>query len=292
MGGTFYGTSDHGTGPGFGGAAVRAALPQPCRRDAGGHPDGGHPDARQAAAGGRAVDLGEHGGHRLPDAGGRGLPDCPGAQRVYGAGVSCPAAGDAAARRALCADGSAPRRHRPAGAVRSIHPGRGPGAVPLPHMGAAAKGTAILRAGAAHPRGRPGRCRPAAGAGRVSGRVPGRAVRPGAAGSGCRAGISAGAAGPAAARPCCRGDPRLPPRPAGAGKQRRILPLPASGRGWAVADRPFRQRCGGVLRHPQPPVSHRGHHACRTPGRAAALGGPRPGTAVHHRGRLRLRVPF
>ena len=31
--------------------------------------DGGHPDARQAAAGGRAVGLGEHGGHRLPDAG-------------------------------------------------------------------------------------------------------------------------------------------------------------------------------------------------------------------------------
>ena len=53
--------------------------------------------------------------------------------------------------------------------VRFIHPGRGPGAVPLPHMGAAAKGTAVLRAGAAHPRGCPGRCRPAAGAGRISG---------------------------------------------------------------------------------------------------------------------------
>ena len=47
--------------------------------------------------------------------------------------------GGAAARCALCAGGSAPRRHRPAGAVRFIHPGRGPGAVPLPHMGAAAK---------------------------------------------------------------------------------------------------------------------------------------------------------
>ena len=57
---------------------------------------------------------------------------------------------------------------------------------------------------------------------------------------------------------------------------------PAGGRGWAVADGPFRQRCGGVLRHPQPPVPHRGHHARRTPGRAAALGSPRPGTAVHH----------
>ena len=282
MGGTFYGTSDHGTGPGFGGAAVRAALPQPCRRDAGGHPDGGHPDARQAAAGGGAVGLGEYGGHRLSDAGSRGLPDRPGAQRLHGAGVSCPAAGGAAARRALCAGGSAPRRNRPAGAVRFIYPGRGPGAVPLPHMGTAAKGTALFRAGAAHPRGCPGRRCSAAGAGRVSGRVPGRAVRPGAAGGGRRTGISAGAAGTAAARPCRRGDPRLPPRPAGAGKQRRALPLPAGGRGRAVPDGSFRQRCSGVLRHPQPPVPHRGHHARRTPGRAAALGSPRPGAAVHH----------
>ena len=77
---------------------------------------------------------------------------------------------------------------------------------------------------------------------------------------------------------------RLPatPRPAGAGKQRRALPLPAGGRGRPVADGSFRQRCGGVLRYPQPPVPHRGHHARRTPGRAAALGSPRPGTAVHH----------
>ena len=282
MGGTFYGTSDHGTGPGFGGAAVRAALPQPCRRDAGGHPDGGHPDARQAAAGGGAVGLGEYGGHRLPDAGSRGLPDRPGAQRLHGAGVSCPAAGGAAARRALCTGSSAPRRCCPAGAVRFIYPRRGPGAVPLPHMGTAAKGTALFRAGAAHPRGCPGRCRAAAGTGRVSGRVPGRAVRPGAAGGGCRTGISAGAAGTAAARPCRRGDSRLPPRPAGAGKQRRALPLPAGRRGRPVADGPFRQRCGGVLRHPQPPVPHRGHHARRTPGRTAALGSPRPGTAIHH----------
>ena len=70
------------------------------------------------------------------------------------------------------------------------------------------------------------------------------------------------------------------------------VPLPAGGRGRAVPCRPFCQRCGGVLRHPQPPVPHRGHHARRTPGRAAALGRPRPGAAVHYRGRLRLRVPF
>ena len=159
-------------------------------------------------------------------------------------------------------------------------------------MGTVAKGTALFRAGAAHPRGCPGRRCSAAGAGRVSGRVPGRAVRPGAAGGGRRAGISAGAAGTAAARPCCRGDSRLPPRPAGAGKQRRVLPLPAGGRGRPVADGSFGQRCGGVLRYPQPPVPHRGHHARRTPGRAAALGSPRPGTAVHHRGRLRLGVPL
>ena len=34
---------------------------------------------------------------------------------------------------------------------------------------------------------------------------------------------------------------------------------------------------GGVLRHPQPPVSHGRHHARRTPGRTAPLGGTRPG---------------
>ena len=162
-------------------------------------------------------------------------------------------------------------------------PGRGPrGCSPFRTWARLQKGTALFRAGAAHPRGCPGRRCSAAGAGRVSGRVPGRAVRPGAAGGGCRSGISAGAAGTAAARPCCRGDSRLPPRPAGAGKQRRALPLPAGGRGRPVADGSFRQRCGGVLRHSQPPVPHRGHHARRTPGRAAALGSPRPGAAVHH----------
>lgn len=81
-------------------------------------------------------------------------------------------------------------------------------------------------------------------------------------------------------------DARLPPRPAGAGEQRRALPLPAGGWGRPVAGSAFRQRCSGVLRYPQPPVPHGGHHARRPPGRAAALGGPRPRAAVHYRGRL------
>ena len=57
---------------------------------------------------------------------------------------------------------------RPAGAVRPFHPRGGPGAVPVPHMGAAAKGAALFLAPAADPwrcAGRPG---PAAGAGGIS----------------------------------------------------------------------------------------------------------------------------
>ena len=46
---------------------------------------------------------------------------------------------------------------------------------------------------------------------------------------------------------------------------------------------------GGVLCHPQPPVPHGRHHARRTPGRTAPLGGTASRTAVHHRGRLRFR---
>ena len=149
------------------------------------------------------------------------------------------------------------------------------GCSPSAH-GHGCKRSCLFRAGTAHPRGCPGRCRPAAGAGRVSGRVPGRAVRPGATGGGCRAGISAGAAGTAAARPRRRGDPRLPPRPAGAGKQRRALPLPAGGRGRAVACRPFRQRCGGVLRHPQPPVSPPGSPCPPDAGQNCCTGQPAP----------------
>ena len=44
---------------------------------------GGDPDARQAAAGGRAFRLGEHGGRGLSDAGGGGLSGGAGAQRLY-----------------------------------------------------------------------------------------------------------------------------------------------------------------------------------------------------------------
>ena len=43
---------------------------------------------------------------------------------------------------------------------------------------------------------------------------------------------------------------------------------------------------------PEPPVPHGRHHARRTPGRTAPLGGTASRTAVHHRGRLRFRVPF
>ncbi len=84
--------------PGSGGAAVRTAVPQSGRRDAQRDPARRHPDARQAAAGGRTVDLGKHCGHRLPDAGCRGLPCRPGAQRLLCTGISGAAAGRAARR--------------------------------------------------------------------------------------------------------------------------------------------------------------------------------------------------
>ena len=55
-----------------------------------------------------------------------------------------------------------------AGAVRPFHPRGRPGAVPVPHMGAAAKGAALFIAPAAHPRRCAGRPGPAAGAGGIS----------------------------------------------------------------------------------------------------------------------------
>ena len=273
------GTSDHGAGPGFGGAAVRAALPQPCRRDAGGHPDGGHPDARQAAAGGGAVGLGEHGGHRLPDAGSRGLPDRPGAQRLHGAGVSCPAAGGAAARRALCAGGSAPRRHAPPVqfdlSTRGVDPGLFPFrtwarlqkellySAPELLTPGDARGDAALRQALAEylAEYRGVQCDPEQ-------LVVGAGLE-----------YLLGLLAPLLPGPAAVETPGYP-APAGAGKQRRALPLPAGGRGRPVADGSFRQRCGGVLRHSQPPVPHRGstmpagrraellHWAARAPGAA------------------------
>ena len=57
---------------------------------------------------------------------------------------------------------------RPAGGVRPFHPRGRPGAVPVPHMGAAAKGAALFLAPAAHPRRCAGRPGPAAGAGGIS----------------------------------------------------------------------------------------------------------------------------
>lgn len=49
------------------------------------------PDARQAAAGGRAVRLGEYGGCRLSDAGGGRVSGIAGAQRLLCTGISGPA---------------------------------------------------------------------------------------------------------------------------------------------------------------------------------------------------------
>ena len=273
IGGRFYGPSDHGTGCRLRRAIVRAALPQPCGGDAQRHAGGGHPDARQAAAGGGAVRLGEHGGCRLSDAGGGRVSGIAGAQRLLCTGISGPAAGGRAGSRSAAQTAAAPAA-RAAGAIRSFHPGRGPGAVPVPHLGAAAEGAAVFLARAAHPRRCPGRPGFAAGAGRLSFRVSRRAVRAAPDRGGRGIGIPAGPAGPAAARPGGSGDPGLPPRKAGAGKQRRALLLCAGGRRRPFGGGTEPLGCGGVLRHTQPPVPHRRHHAGRPPGRAFALGGP------------------
>ena len=148
-GGAFYGPFDDSTGRGVRCAALRTALPQPRRRDADGGDLGRDPDARQAAAGGRAFRLGEHGGRGLSDAGGGGLSGGAGAQRLLCTGISGPARADRV-RRAAPARGSASAgAARP---LRPLHPGRRPGAVSVPHMGAAAKRAAVLFAGAADPR--------------------------------------------------------------------------------------------------------------------------------------------
>ena len=288
-GGMIYGPSDHSAGPVFRRAAVRTAVPQPCRRDAQRYAFGRRPDARQAASGGRAVRLGEHGGRRLSDAGGGRISGVPGAQRLLCTGVSGPALPPGRSAPAACAAGAAPRA---AGAVRPFHPGRGPGAVPLPHMGAAAEGAAVLFAGAAHPRRCAGRPGPAAGTGRISFRIPGRAVRAAPDRGGSRSGIPAEPAGPAAAGHGRSGNAGLSPCKTGAGKQRRALLLPAGGWRWSLGGGVEPVGCGGVLRHAQPPVPHRRHHAGGPQSRASALGSPQAGRPVHHRGRLRLRVPL
>ena len=161
-----YGPSDHGAGCFFWRATVRTAVPQPCQRDAKRHPCGGHPDARQAAAGGRAVRLGEYGGCRLSDAGGGRVSGIAGAQRLLCTGISGPAV--PACRRAGTARTAKTGTACAAGAVRPFHPRGRPGAVPVPHMGAAAKGAALFFAPAAHPRRCAGRPGPAAGAGGIS----------------------------------------------------------------------------------------------------------------------------
>ena len=127
---------------------------------------GGHPDARQAAAGGRAVRLGEYGGCRLSDAGGGRVSGIAGAQRLLCTGISGPAV--PACRRAGTARTAKTGTACAAGAVRPFHPRGRPGAVPVPHMGAAAKGAALFFAPAAHPRRCAGRPGPAAGAGGIS----------------------------------------------------------------------------------------------------------------------------
>lgn len=121
---------------------------------------------------------------------------------------------------------------RPSGSI--CPPGAWTRAVPVPHLGPAAERAALFLAPAADPWRCTGGRGAAAGAGGLSGGIPGRAVHRRAGGGGCRYGVSAEPAGPAPARQNGGGKPRLPARKAGAGKQRRGVLLPACGCG-----RPF-----------------------------------------------------
>ena len=170
-----YVSSDNCTGCRQRGAAVRAALRKPCRRDAQRGHSGGHPDARQAAAGGRAVGVCQHGGRGISDPGDRGLYGAAGAQRLLCTGISCPAhPARRSAAPGICR--SAAGSSRAARPVRSVHPGRGPGAVPVPHLGPTAERAALFLAPAADPWRCAGGRGAAAGAGGLSGGIPGRAV--------------------------------------------------------------------------------------------------------------------
>ena len=87
-------------------------------------------------------------------------------ERLLCTGISGPAV--PACRRAGTARTAKTGTACAAGAVRPFHPRGRPGAVPIPHMGAAAKGAALFFAPAAHPRRCAGRPGPAAGAGGIS----------------------------------------------------------------------------------------------------------------------------
>ncbi|MFR6698482.1 MAG: PLP-dependent aminotransferase family protein [Faecalibacterium sp.] len=85
-----------------------------------------------------------------------------------------------------------------------------PGLFPFRTWARLQEGAAVLFAGAAHPRRCAGRPGPAAGTGRISFRIPGRAVRAASDRGGSRSGIPAEPAGPAAAGHGRSGNAGLP----------------------------------------------------------------------------------
>ena len=134
-----------------------------------------------------------------------------------------------------------------------------------------------LLAGAADPRRCSGRLGAAAGAGGLSGRIPGRAVLAPADRGGSRPGIPAGPAGPAAARQSRRGDPGYP-------RAKQVLEnngvecccLPVDEDGLSIEEL---SRSGASVCYvtPQPPVPYRRHHAGRPPAELLHWAAKRPG---------------
>ena len=177
-GGNAHAAFDRRAGPGFRRAALRTALPQHRRRDQRRDAAGRRPDARQAQPGRRAVGLGQHGGRGLPDAGCRGVSGQPAPQRLLCTGIPGP---PGPRQRGGGAAGPVrrPAARRPAGPVRPFDQRGGHKALPGADLGAAAEGAALHLARAAFPRRPAGGARAAAGAGRLSGRIPRGPLRAG-----------------------------------------------------------------------------------------------------------------
>ncbi len=259
------------------------ALPPRC---AAGH-SGGHPDARQAAAGGRAVGVCQHGGRGISDPGDRGLHGA--AERsgfMYRNILPCPP-GPRKCRPGICRSAGSSRAARP---VRFVHPGVDPGLFPFRTWARLQKellysSPQLLTHGDAQGTWSCGR------RWRTIWRNTGRAVHRRAGGGGCRYGVSAEPAGPAPARQNGGGKPRLPAREAGAGKQRRGVLLPACGCGRPSVE--ALSGSGAAVCYVTP--SHQfptGVTMPRAAARSCSTGHPLPGPAVYHRGRLRFGVPL
>ena len=146
--------------------------------------------------------------------------------------------------------------------------------------GRGSKRSCSTLAGAADPRRCSGRLGAAAGAGGLSGRIPGRAVLAPADRGGSRPGIPAGPAGPAAARQSRRGDPRYPRAKQvleNNGVECCCLPVDEDGLSIEELSRSGASVCYVTPSHQFP---YRRHHAGRPPAELLHWAAKRPGSGI------------